>query len=68
MLAARNTTISRRTTVRCEAAAWTKVSSTSALQSAGGKTVVEVGGQKILLAAVSGLGYTALANRLACMG
>lgn len=44
---------SRRTAVRVQAAAWQKVSSKSALQSAGGKTVVEVSGQKVLLAMVS---------------
>lgn len=38
--------VSRRSAVKCSAA-FTKVSSTSALKSAGGKQVVEVGGQKV---------------------
>ncbi|GIL56517.1 hypothetical protein Vafri_11858 [Volvox africanus] len=38
-----------RRAIRVQAAAWTKVGSTASLKSNGGKQVVEVGGQKVLL-------------------
>ncbi|KAG2425626.1 hypothetical protein HYH02_014998 [Chlamydomonas schloesseri] len=58
--------VSRRSAVKCSAA-FTKVSSTSQLKSAGGKQVVEVGGQKVLLLDVNGE-ISAVSNKCSHLG
>ncbi|GLC46514.1 hypothetical protein PLESTF_000957200 [Pleodorina starrii] len=58
--------VSRRT-VRVEAAAWTKVGSTAGLKSSGGKQVVEVGGQKVLLVELDGQ-VRAVSNKCSHLG
>eukprot|EP00798_Chlamydomonas_sp_ICE-L_P003678 gene3678-13753_t len=59
--------VSRRSCVRVQAAAWTKVATSSELAAAGGKKVVEVGGQKVLLASVDGSVY-AVSNKCTHLG
>lgn len=58
---------SRASTVRVAAAAWTKVSTKADLASKGGKEVVEVGGQKVLLASL-GEEVFAVSNKCSHLG
>ncbi|KXZ43111.1 hypothetical protein GPECTOR_102g64 [Gonium pectorale] len=58
--------VSRRA-VRVEAAAWSKVGSTAGLKSAGGKQVVEVSGQKVLLVDLAGE-VVAVSNKCSHLG
>lgn len=59
--------VSRRSAVRVQAAAWQKVSTTSAVKSAGGRLVVEIGGQRVLLAEAEGQVY-AVSNKCSHLG
>ncbi|GIM01262.1 hypothetical protein Vretimale_6064 [Volvox reticuliferus] len=58
--------VSRRA-IRVQAAAWTKVGSTTGLKSNGGKQVVEVGGQKVLLVELGGT-VRAVSNKCSHLG
>ncbi|GFR50060.1 hypothetical protein Agub_g12202 [Astrephomene gubernaculifera] len=70
-LCSRNTGIARcavsRRTVRVQAASWTKVGNTSELKSKGGKKVVEISGQKVLLVESEGK-VCAVSNKCSHLG